>query len=192
MSGPITQHAWVDESMRTDGSHSLYVIAAAICSPTGAEPVRDKMRALLLRSQTRLHWRDETHARRTRIATTIAAVEITAVVVVGAPLAQAKQERGRRKCLEALLPQLADLGVSVVWLESRTPALNKNDDQLIRALRGKRALPASMRVDIARPSAEPMLWVPDAIAGAVNAANRGTPEWLEAIRHRLDIVEISL
>lgn len=162
------------------------------CHIEAARPVREELRTLLLRDQKRLHWREESRARRTLIAGTIATVEVSAIVVIGAPLAQAKQERGRRKCLEALLPRPVDLGVSRVWLESRTDCLNREDDEFIRTMRGKRALPRSVRVFTARPGDEPMLWVPDTVAGAVNAACRGDTEWFDAMRSSVEVVEVSL
>jgi hypothetical protein len=36
-------------------------------------------------------------------------------------------------------------------------------------------------VGFARPLQEPMLWLPDVIAGAVTAANLGEPRWLLAL-----------
>jgi hypothetical protein len=65
------------------------------------------------------------------------------------------------------------LGVSEVWLETRHSALNERDMKLVEALRGKRSVSPGIRVGFSRPKDEPMLWVPDAVAGAVNAAASG-------------------
>jgi len=65
----------------------------------------------------------------------------------------------------ALTVLLADMGVSRVFLEERHPSLNERDKRLIDAIRGKKLIPAELRIDIQRPSEEPMLWMPDIVAG---------------------------
>src|SRR5580765_8597786 len=119
--GFATKHAWVDESMRfgSDGPGPVYILAAVVSDLAGSDDARDELRSLLLRGQKRIHWRDEDHARRMLIAKTIARLDLTAVVVVGARLVESKQERARRQCLRRLLHELELLGVSRVLLESR-------------------------------------------------------------------------
>ncbi|MGB8019922.1 MAG: hypothetical protein WCF04_01700 [Candidatus Nanopelagicales bacterium] len=185
-------HAWVDESMRLTPHEGTYILAAVVCDPTCTDDTRDQMRALLLRGQSRLHWHDERNDRRSTIAASIASIDMAALVVVGTPVATAKQERARRLCMEVLLPRLGNLGVNLVWLESRTPALNQADSRMVRALRGKQLIPRALRVESARPTEEPMLWIPDALAGAVNAARNDDPRWLNVMRQTVEIIEIGL
>ena len=59
-----------------------------VSDPNGCDPVRDALRALLQGRQRRLHWRNETAPRRTKIAAAISAMGMTAVVVVGVPIAE--------------------------------------------------------------------------------------------------------
>jgi hypothetical protein len=126
------------------------------------------------------------------IAREVAAHGLVSLVVVGIPVVRAKQERARRLCMQVLLPGLRAIGVHQVWYESRTQGLNQADARMVSALRGKRLLPHAMRVDPARPIEEPMLWVPDAVAGAVNAALGGNPQWLTAMSRSVSITEIAL
>lgn len=51
--------------------------------------------------------------------------------------------------------------------------LNRKDLKLVDALRAEGTMARALRVDFGLPSVEPMLWVPDAIAGAVSAARKG-------------------
>ena len=176
----------------TGDDQGTYILAAVVRDPASCEPVRADLRSLLLRKQVRLHWRDEDAARRGTIAAAVASVEMTAVVVVGVPVAKAKQERARRLCLEVLLPHLSGLGVSQVWLEARTPSLNKADMAMVLALRGQRAIPGTLRVEVARPLEEAMLWLPDAVAGAVGADHDGDPRWLAVMRHRITRIDLTL
>ena len=155
--------------------------------------MREALRKLLLRRQTRLHWRDEDGARRDALAAAVAKIDIAAVVVVGMPVKKTKQERARRQCMETLLHHLGELGVSSVWLESRTQSLNKADAKMVLALRGKKLIRPQLRVETARPLDEPMLWVPDIVAGAVGAARDGKEaRWLDTLQHTVTQIEITL
>jgi hypothetical protein len=174
-------HAFVDESMRIDGNSGTYLLAAVVCDTSQCDPVREMLRSLRYRRQPRLHWSSEEGSRKAKIAESIGALNLPATVVIGMPLAKSKQERARAKCMEALLPEMQNEGVSRVWLEARTPSLQRRDQRLIDAIRAKGLIGAGIRVDPARPSEEPMLWLPDAVAGAVGAAQAGQPEYLALI-----------
>jgi hypothetical protein len=65
------------------------------------------------------------------------------------------------------------------------------DLRLVKALRGKRSISSSIRVEFARPKDEPMLWIPDAVAGAVNGARSGAASVLDDMG-QVDVIEIEL
>jgi hypothetical protein len=186
-------HAWVDESMRAarDGNDGLYLLAAVVADPGVCDAVRDSLRSLVWKAAGRLHWRDETPSRRRKIAELIGGQDLAHVVVVGAPIDHRRQERARAQCLERLLYELEQLGVSQVWLETRHFALNERDLKLVEALRGKRSVSSEIRVEFARPKDEPMLWVPDAVAGAVNAALSEEPDTLDGFGE-IDVISVNL
>ncbi|PUB29983.1 hypothetical protein C8K30_102361 [Promicromonospora sp. AC04] len=71
--------------------------------------------------------------------------------------------------MERLLYELDQIGVTAVLLESRHPALNARDKTMAAALYSKAVVSSALRVEFALPNEEPMLWVPDAVAGIVNA-----------------------
>jgi hypothetical protein len=174
--------AFVDESMRhTPDNRGMYLLAAVVCASTSCDPVREMLRSLLDRRQPRLHWHAEDEAKKAKIAAAIGEIDLASTVVIGMPLANSKQERARRKCLEALLPALEETGVSQVYIESRENRGNRRDIQVIDALRTKGLISAGIRADHALPLEEPMLWLPDAVAGAVRAARNGQGEWLAMI-----------
>lgn len=174
--------AFVDESMRlTADNQGTYILAAVVCGSADCEPVREMLRSLRYRRQLRLHWHAEDSPRKVKIAETIGALSLPATVVVGMPLARTKQERARAKCMEALLPELEAQGVVQVWLEARTSSLVRRDLRLVDALRSRQLSTPGMRVDTALPSEEPMLWLPDAVAGAVAAARDDESQYLALI-----------
>jgi hypothetical protein len=175
-------HAFVDESMRLrPNNQGTYLLAAVVCAPVACDPVREMLRSLRYRRQPRLHWNAEESPRKAKIAECIGSLHLAATVVIGMPLAKSKQERARAKCMEALLPEMQARGVSQVFLEARTPSLIRRDMRLVDAIRAKGLITPGIRVDTALPSQEPMLWLPDAVAGAVNAAREGQPEYLALI-----------
>lgn len=127
-----------------------------------------------------------------RIATLIGEMSVSNVVVTATRLDPKRQERARRKCMQQLLHRLVAEGVRQVWMESRDAIGNQRDLALVTNLRTTDALPMSIRVDHARPLDEPLLWVPDAVAGAVAAAHDGRTHYRALIEHKLEEIIFDL
>lgn len=153
-------------------TRGMYVLASVVADPRACEATRAKLMSLVAKGRHRLHWRDESEPLRRKITAVIVACGFPSIVVVGTELDARKQERARRKCMRRLLFELDRVGVGQVWLESRTQSLNRKDGRLIDALRGEQAISKDLRIDFGLPSEEPMLWVPDAVAGACAAARK--------------------
>ena len=95
----------------------------------------------------------------------LANIPALTTVVVGAPMNPRKQERARRKCLEAMIDILVDQGVEELVLEARDSRLDQRDVQLVDAMKSKhKGLVFSIRHK--RGFEDPKLWVPDQILGA--------------------------
>lgn len=188
-------HAWVDESIHMPGPEvpgGMYVLAAAIADATDCDRTRETLRGLVIGKQQRLHWGKEDASQREKITSATAASGLTNVVVIGASLDARNQERARRKCLERLLWELTPWKVSTVWLESRTTSLNRKDLKLVDAWRSQGKLPSTQRIEIGLPSTEPMLWIPDAVAGAVAAARKGSTAHRDMLGDMVLEVELDL
>lgn len=166
------------------------LLAAVIANPTGCGEMRESLRSLKQKGQGKLHWQAESDPRRRKITAAIAQLDACATVVIGTPVARSNPERARRKCLEVLLLRLEAAGVGQVWLENRQSALNKRDAKTVLFLRGAQLLSRHLRLDFAHPSEEPMLWLPDAVAGAVGLARRGAPEFRDALGGMVEEVDI--
>ncbi len=166
-------HAWVDESVHV--GNELYLLAAAVAPQNSRllETCRLSLQALTRDRRRRLHWNSEEERDRLAIVQAIAEMPLTSIVVTATRLDPRRQERARRKCLERLLHHLAAKEVEHVWLESRDAIGNRRDLAMVASLRTTFALAESVRVDHARPLDEPLLWVPDSVAGAVAAAHNG-------------------
>ncbi|MFI2564206.1 hypothetical protein [Paenarthrobacter sp. NPDC018779] len=175
-------HAWVDESMRTvNVKEPMYMLGAAVADPSGCDLVRDDLRSILT-DGPKLHWRDMDNRAKKLSIDLLGALDAAHIVVVAAPLEPRRQERARAKCMERLFSELGAVGVTSVFLESRTRSLNARDMHLVDKLRGRRVMPESLRVEIQLPSEEPMHWIPDQVLGAMGDAEAGDATWLERFR----------
>lgn len=176
MSSIPLRHAWVDESAHVPTpAHTagVYLLAATIADPAECDSVRAELRELLFGKATRLHWREETPARQRQIACVVGQIAVTHTVVIGSPLNPRRPERARRKCMERLMHELTTLGVSTVYVETRTRRDNARDRLMLDVLRTSHAVTSNLRINFAQPDSEPMLWLPDVVAGAVGAHHRG-------------------
>jgi hypothetical protein len=190
----FTLTAWIDESVIVGDAHrpGTYTLAAVIADGAAVESLREDLQALTERKIVRLHWVAESAKRRDVIAETIAGLGIVAIVVVGSPVHRQKQERARRCCLERLLYELDQLDVSQAWLESRAPSQDKRDRSLVDSARRKGLLSYRTSIEFARPLQEPMLWLPDAVAGAVTASNLGEARWLLALSEMVVVYHVAV
>lgn len=172
-------HAWVDESLVQRLDQRCYVLASVLADISHADALRSATRALRTGNEPKLHWRSENHRQRMVLATAVSQLDVAAIVVVGTSMRQ--PERARRKCTEVLLPRLRQAGAQRVWREARTPTQDKLDREHIAAMVGRGFIPSTFRVQSQQPNQEPMLWLPDIVAGAVNAAQQGRTEYLNAM-----------
>lgn len=183
--------AWVDESgsdhTRDPGT---YVLAAAISRPPTEATIREQLQRLRLPGQIKLHWRDEDPARRLAITHTVAACDIDHLVIVRIGADHERTERRRRKCLERLLHELEARNIIDVVLESRGGADDRRDIQMLNALRGQHYLSSGIRLTHVVGRYEPMLWIPDAVCGAVTSARIGEPSHQSILKQRLTLIEI--
>lgn len=192
-SGPSPRvSAWGDESMRFAGAPQAYVMAAAIIDDVVQDDVREVMRPLRV-AGPKLHWRDLDQRQRDKVVKVIAGLEVMHMVAIAIPMDPRRQERARAKCMERLLAHLAQFGVEQLTMEQRSPLLNTRDQRLITRLRGKRAFPSTLSVNFGRPSAEPLLWVPDAVAGAIgDELDDASTPWAKQLTHCVERLDIDL
>jgi hypothetical protein len=161
--------ATVDEAMHG----KWYVLAAAIMSETDVGRIRDGLRMLLLRRQKRLHWREESSGRREKLVSAALAARCLFVVVVGVGMDERRQERARRQCLERLLWELDQRRVQRVIAETRHAERNATDIRAIGAFRRSGVVSPMLGFEHGQPVQEPLLWLPDIVAGAVLAGYTG-------------------
>ncbi len=181
--------AWGDES----GSYAckdpgVYLLGAAIADDAVVDDLRSAMRHLRLPSSgPKLHWRAESGARRLEVVKTIASLPVEGFVVVRQASVRDRLERRRRKCLERLLHTVAELGCNELTLESRGAADDRRDRQLLDGLRRNGRLGSGLVMSHATGPADPVLWIADALCGAVTHERVGEPQYLKVIESRVTL-----
>lgn len=177
--------AFADESncTRTESTQE-YLVGAALLEPADIDAIRDELRPLLMPGQVKLHWTAESSRRRRTIVDALRSLGPMTVVVSHLSKRNRKTERFRRKCLEALYYELAQMEVYDVTFESRSKAQDGYDRAHIVALQGQ-GLERRIRIQHLRGGDEPLLWIADAILGAVNSVHLDEPAYLESLRETI-------
>lgn len=179
--------AYADESYDLD--LGVYVLTASLIDQTEAEPIRAVLRELRS-GHHKVHWYKSSERRRLTLigmASKVAYFHVT----VGGRGTGVSAERARRKCLESLLVELAAMKIDHLMLESRQHRDDLRDQQLVMACRRKRLLPHGLHVGFTPGEAEPLLWLPDTVCGAVLAAERGNPIYLAELGDASHVITIS-
>ena len=165
--------AYVDESVHLIGAPSMYVLASVVVQHQEADEVRAVLRDSRGNRRNRFHWVNEEQVDREALAKTVGALDLFSVVAVCSPIDNKRQERARRLCLTQLLWELESRGVHDVLLESRG-AQDLKDQEHISNRQLPRPAGPRLAYGFGSPTAEPLLWLPDLVAGAVayNQAGR--------------------
>jgi hypothetical protein len=182
--------AYVDESEPDprSGSAGVYILAAALVEMNQQHAISAEIAKLLLPGQPKLHWHVEDDRRRKLLTATVAGLPATYLVAVKVDR-HATAERRRRLCLGRLLPELEAAGVSDVYVESRQAKQNARDLQLLDVLRARRQVGPGLRMYHRPGRNDPLLWMPDVIAGAVGARYRGDRSYEDLLVGRLILHE---
>ncbi|MBM3714195.1 MAG: hypothetical protein FJW64_00405 [Actinobacteria bacterium] len=183
---PLTPfRAFVDESSAVRSTtRQEYLIGAALVPLEACDEIREQLRSLALPGQVKLHWTDESESRRRAIVSRISELAPMTVVVTHLSERVKKNERCRRKCLEALYYDMVEMEVFDLLLEDRSPSQNSRDREHIVSLQGQ-GLDRRVRIAHQRGGEEPLLWIADVLLGAINSAKLGQPAHLETLQDTL-------
>lgn len=170
-----TTIAYGDESVRMVGNPPFYMPGVSLMSDaTDAELA--KLAKIMPKGSRKLHWREMSRKRRKQSLEILVSAGSSDTVVIATPLSGKKQERARRKCLEALLPALEEKGVRELVLENRDEAANRLDLNYMDYAKGSK-LVSSIMITHRDASVEPRLWVADQVLGAMGDYKTHTGEW---------------
>lgn len=173
--------AYIDESSAPrPPAQQEYMVCAALIDSDDLERVRNELLPLRLPGQIKLHWTDERSARRRKIVETLSGIDSMQAIITHRSEASKKTERYRRKCLEQLYFELSEMHVHYVTLESRQGAQNRRDIEHIVALQAQ-GQSAGIRLRHVRGGDDPLLWIPDAVLGALNSAHLGEKQYWDKL-----------
>ena len=188
--------AYGDESVRMVGNPPFYMLGVSLMSDaTDAELKR--LAQIMPKGSRKLHWREMSRRLRRHSLEILADAGCVNSVVIAAPLSGKKQERARRKCLEALLPELESKGVRELVLENRDEAANRLDLDFVDYAKGSRLI-SSLMITHRDASIEPRLWIADQVLGAMGDYKTHTGEWEYwekewlALSRSVEVVSVSL
>lgn len=173
--------AYLDESEPAVEPPSAFVAAATIIHETDRDPIRSEVAALRGQHQKKLHWYDEPAFRRDKLVGAVAGYTALHQVVVRHCGPDEKPERRRRKCLQQLLLDLQDAGVAMLVMEARQEAQNIRELHWFNGLRSQRIITSPMKLTHIKGPAEPLLALPDLVAGAVGEDLKGHPHYRTAL-----------
>lgn len=177
--------AWADESgSRPDLDPGTYLIAATLCDEVDVPELRKAMGDLRI-DEPKVHWHGSSPARRAELVRAVSELPVTGFVVVHVD-AQASDRRHRRKCMEFLLPHLADMPCSEITFESRGQQ-DASDLATLQMLRARRAVPPTLRIEHSIGRLEPALWASDVVCGAVVQDRIGNSSYLAALGSAVEI-----
>ena len=85
---------------------------------------------------------------------------------------------------------LRELDVDELVIESRDERNDRKDRRLIIAAQKACTAPPGLTYRFSRPQAEPGLWLPDAIAGAVSASLANDAPYLDLLGGTVEVIHL--
>lgn len=187
----------IDESIAKLDSGEIYIVAAAVVAPsTERDSVTLNARtALRSGSATRkrpFHWTDEGPAVRTAMVDVLTHRAVSVISCQSELISPRHFERARIGLMGSLIEAACEReNVELVLFESREKDLravgqNRSDHEVITAARHAGVVPYSAHYDWIDKS-EPLCWLADAAAGAVNRNVCGDPNFTDRLDTWFDI-----
>jgi hypothetical protein len=166
----VSVHAFVDES-KAGG----YYLAAALVLPHRLRASRQKVRALCLPGQQRIHFSKEQHRRRGQIVAVICRLDVEVRIYDAS--AHADDRQARTACLRQVVRDLAEANAQRLVIEQDDSLVSADQAGLWSAVHAEGAA-STLTYEHVPPHTEPLLWVADAAAWCCTRDQR----WRERLR----------
>ncbi len=174
--------AYIDESGGSGlDPENVYILTATIPLSIDVDFYRSELLALKPPTSRKLHWYEADSELRSQVVTRIASFEVMHVIVESVEHDETKSERHRRKCMKELFAMLEQMGIRSVVMESRGKGSNAADRKMVRTLKVDRTVPADFEIQHRDGPFEPLLWIPDAVCGAVSERRLGNDTNLKTL-----------
>lgn len=153
----MSDHLFLDES-----KHRRYIVAVAVVPAAQVSATRKAVQALAMPGQARVHFQTESAARR-RVILAALVVRGVRVRIYDAGSRGGGEAPARRSCLAAVVEDAAATGAHMLVLELDDSWLQWDNGQLLELRRAAECVD-HLRYEHHRSSAEPLLWIADAVA----------------------------
>lgn len=191
---PDAVRAFVDESYRgtSDGS-GVYLFAVVELPPEAEEDLRADLRRALPGRVSRFHWRDDKDSVREKPATILARSAAVSHVLFRCHVDRRRQERARQHALWNLVVGMRERGTAEAVFEARERRQNDKDATTLSAIVSAGVGGPDFRFTFGRPGDEPLLWLPDTLAGmAGTRLTRPGPHWFDELYSECGVEEVEL
>jgi hypothetical protein len=116
-------------------------------------------------------------------------LEVGVFATIHTPVAATRQERARARSLRHMVEILDHEGVGELMIESRGPQ-DTHDRRVLLSATEDGLCSGDLSYSF-ETKAEPLMWLPDAIAGLLGEAECGRdPRWIAHLQHVAHIVDI--
>jgi hypothetical protein len=170
--------ALVDESIGVSGE-GCYIVAMVVVPTEKRDVVRRRVRRVMPSPNQRFHFHRETPATKFGMLGLLGEVSTRTIAYRVTPVGTRRQAQARAQCLKALALDLD--GVTELLIESRESNNDAVDRRLIAHAVRRGDVTPTMDYGHRRPADEPLLWLADALAGAVLADSRRRRRFLQAL-----------
>jgi len=156
-------HAFVDESSR----NGQYLLGVTIVEPARLTTTRRALKALLLCGARELHFKKEKEPRRRFLIDRIVTLNVSARLYTGA-CTRKTEEEARQRCLTQVARDLLGLQAHRLVLDTREDR-DVRDRKTIQQVLGHRPSKTELTYEHVDSTAEPLLWISDAVAWCFGA-----------------------
>lgn len=166
----LPQRAFIDESFRwTHDDKGVYLLSAVTITSDVEGDVRHRLRACPPGRAKRLHWRDDSRKIRTKGLTVLADhnLNLTGLTVLTVEVNKGRQEKARQHALWSLVHTMHERDVHELVFEGRQRKQDEKDAKTLADIYRLPRLRSCCRFSVGRPLDEPLLWLPDYLAGAM-------------------------
>lgn len=187
----VPSTAYLDEAqVGGTGSGRAFILSATVWLCTDLDDRRAALRSMKPRGQDKLHWNEAVAVVQDAVVAHIAQLEVVHLVAVRRDTRAERPERSRRIAIARLVHELQNyFEVERMVFESRGRADNQRDLDLLGKLRAQKYLLGPLRFDHVAGPKEPLLWVPDALAGVIVDYEAGHSRHLSSIAHQLTMID---
>ncbi|SDP65386.1 hypothetical protein SAMN04487914_12377 [Arthrobacter sp. ok909] len=183
----VVLKAYVDESAHV--AAGLCLVGVAVLDKTIEEEVLQDLQKALPRGAKRLHWNKDGAAVRSRVVEILAERTHHCRVYLSYFDDSKRSEKARDACLAHMFADMGGRPYGEIILDQRTKHQDTRDLVAWTNLCVRLSLPHPPVVRHDGTTTEPLLWLADALAGAVGEhLVKGDDTYVRALAHKLEIV----